>query len=147
MGLSGAQRQARWRAKREALVRGHPEVAERALLQAAERCGGLSAEERGSFGGCGDDLPAALAGACCAGAEGSHGAMRLTRRRKEAIVLAYVLATNGRLPTHLGELLAAMRERMGPVTEDEVRRAIRWALRRKLGAAKTMSGADRSVSG
>jgi hypothetical protein len=72
---------------------------------------------------------------------------RLTRRRKEEIVMCYVLATGGRLPTHLGELLAAMRSRMGPVTEDEVRRAIRWALRRKLGTAKTMSGADRSVSG
>jgi len=55
---------------------------------------------------------------------------RLMRRRKEQIVMAYVLATGGRLPTHLGELLRAMRERMGDVSEDEVRRAIAWSLRR-----------------
>ena len=36
--------QARWRAKRAALV--HPEVAERALMQAAERCERLSVPER-----------------------------------------------------------------------------------------------------
>ena len=53
---------------------------------------------------------------------------RLTRRRREAIVLAYVLTTRGRLPTHLGELLAAMSSRMGgPVTEDEVRRVANGA--------------------
>jgi hypothetical protein len=63
-------------------------------------------------------------------------AMRLTRRRKEQIVMAYVLTTRGRLPTHLGELLRGMRERMGPVSEDEVRRAIRWMLRRPAARAK-----------
>jgi hypothetical protein len=38
--------QARWRAKREALVRSHPEVAEFELIHAAERCAGLSDGER-----------------------------------------------------------------------------------------------------
>ena len=32
--------------------------------------------------------------------------MRLTRRRKEQIVMAYVLATGGRLPESLSELLS-----------------------------------------
>src|SRR5215471_2979499 len=81
---------------------------------------------------------------------------RLSRRRKEQIVMAYVLATGGRLPTHLGELLRAMRRRMGPVTEEELRRAIAWSLaqsrrsgaafERKLRAARTMSGADRGAA-
>jgi hypothetical protein len=34
---------------------------------------------------------------------------------KEQIVMAFVLATGGRLPTDLGELLRAMRERIGDV--------------------------------
>jgi hypothetical protein len=38
--------QARWRAKRDALARGNPEVAERVLLKAAGRCGELSEGER-----------------------------------------------------------------------------------------------------
>jgi hypothetical protein len=38
------------------------------------------------------------------------------------------VATGGRVPTDLEALLGAMRSRMGPVTEDEVRRAIKWAL-------------------
>jgi hypothetical protein len=46
MGLTNAQKQARWRARREALVRSHPQVVEGELIRAAERCGGLSAEER-----------------------------------------------------------------------------------------------------
>jgi hypothetical protein len=46
MGLSNAERQARWRERREALLRGHPDVIERALLQAAERCSQLSEQER-----------------------------------------------------------------------------------------------------
>ena len=81
---------------------------------------------------------------------------RLSRRRKERIILAYVLACGGRLPTRLSELLAAMRARMGPVTEDEVRKALAWAIARsrrsgaqfarKLRAAATMRG-DHSVSG
>jgi len=38
--------QARWRARREALVRRRPEVVDAALLEAAEGCGGLSEQER-----------------------------------------------------------------------------------------------------
>jgi hypothetical protein len=38
--------QARWRAKRDALARTNPEVSERALMQAAERCERLSDQER-----------------------------------------------------------------------------------------------------
>ena len=53
----------------------------------------------------------------------------MTRKRKQQIVLAYVLATKGRLPTDLGKLLADMRERIGDVTEGEVRASIKWALR------------------
>jgi hypothetical protein len=49
--------------------------------------------------------------------------------RKQQIVLAYVLATKGRLPTNLDVLLRDMRERIGDVTEDEVRASIKWALR------------------
>lgn len=55
---------------------------------------------------------------------------RLSRQRRERIVLAYVLVNRGRLPTHLGKLLEAMRERVPGVSEDEVRRAIQWSLRR-----------------
>jgi hypothetical protein len=62
---------------------------------------------------------------------------RLSRQRKEQIVMAYVLTTRGRLPTHLGELLQAMRERMGEVSEEEVRKSIAWSLQqsRRSGAA------------
>jgi hypothetical protein len=49
--------------------------------------------------------------------------------RKQQIVLAYVRATKGRLPTDLNKLLADMRERIGDVTEGEVRASIKWALR------------------
>jgi hypothetical protein len=47
MVLTNAQRQARWRANREALTQGNPDVVERALLQEAERAerGELSAAE------------------------------------------------------------------------------------------------------
>jgi len=55
---------------------------------------------------------------------------RLSRRRKEQIVMAYVLTTRGRLPTHLGELLRGMRARIGDVSEGEVRAAIAWSLQR-----------------
>jgi hypothetical protein len=41
-----AEYQARWRAKREALVKANPEVAERALLEEAEQCAQLSDAER-----------------------------------------------------------------------------------------------------
>jgi len=49
MGLSNAERQRRWRAKREALARSHPDVVERALLQQAERCKRLSDQERAAL--------------------------------------------------------------------------------------------------
>jgi hypothetical protein len=52
-----AEYQARWRAKRKALVRSHPKVVEAALLQAAEGCGQLSARERRQLA----DRPADLA--------------------------------------------------------------------------------------
>jgi len=53
----------------------------------------------------------------------------MKKARREAIALAYVLATGGRLPTDLEKLLAAMRERVPDVTEDEVRHAIKLTLR------------------
>jgi hypothetical protein len=46
MALSNAEKQARWRARRNALARSHPDVVERDLLAVAERCGQLSEEER-----------------------------------------------------------------------------------------------------
>ena len=49
--------------------------------------------------------------------------------RKQQIVLAYVLATKGALPTNLDKLLQGMREIMGDVSEIKVRKAIAWALR------------------
>jgi len=38
--------QARWRARRDALARANPEVAERALLEEVERCERMSDQER-----------------------------------------------------------------------------------------------------
>src|SRR6516162_9853616 len=49
--------------------------------------------------------------------------------RKQDIVLAYVLVTRGRLPDNLDKLLRAMREMIGDMSENEVRAAVRWALR------------------
>ena len=48
MGLSNAERQRRWRQKRDALARTNPEAIEQALLQDVERCerGELSDQER-----------------------------------------------------------------------------------------------------
>jgi adenine C2-methylase RlmN of 23S rRNA A2503 and tRNA A37 len=46
MGQSNAERQRRWRERREALVKANPEVAERELMQAAEECEQLSDAER-----------------------------------------------------------------------------------------------------
>jgi hypothetical protein len=46
MGLSNRERQARYRAKQQALVKANPEVAERALLEEAEQCEQLSDAER-----------------------------------------------------------------------------------------------------
>jgi len=53
----------------------------------------------------------------------------MTRKRKLDITHCFVLVTEGRIPTDLGKLLGAMRERIGDVSEAEVREAIRWALR------------------
>ena len=44
--LSNAERQRRWRQRRQALVKAHPEVAERELIAAAQRCEQLSDPER-----------------------------------------------------------------------------------------------------
>ena len=49
--------------------------------------------------------------------------------RKEQIAWCYVVVTGGRLPTDLDKLLGDMREMIGDVSEDEVRKAIKWALR------------------
>ena len=46
MALTNAQRQARWRVKRDAREKLRPDVVERELLAAAERCGGLSDQAR-----------------------------------------------------------------------------------------------------
>jgi hypothetical protein len=54
---------------------------------------------------------------------------RMKTARKQDIVMAYVLATKGRLPDNLDKLLQAMREIIGDVSESEVRKAIAWALR------------------
>jgi hypothetical protein len=50
--------------------------------------------------------------------------------RKQDIALAFVLVTEGRIPTDLGKLLDGMRQRVPGVTEDEVRASIKWALRK-----------------
>jgi len=51
MALTNAQRQARWKAKRVALARSHPDVIEAALLRDVERAkgGDLSAEEHAAL--------------------------------------------------------------------------------------------------
>jgi len=54
---------------------------------------------------------------------------RMTTARKQAIVLAYLIATGGRIPTQLGELMRAMRELIPDLTETDLRKAIKWALR------------------
>jgi len=62
--------------------------------------------------------------------------MKLPTRRKEEIVRAYVLATGGRLPTDLEQLLAGMRKLVGELSEGEVRAALAWSLQqsRRQGA-------------
>jgi len=44
--MGNAERQKRWRERRNALARGHPDVIEDALLRAAEHYEQLSADER-----------------------------------------------------------------------------------------------------
>ena len=46
MALTNAEKQARWRAKRNALEQGRPDVIEAALVEEAARCKELSDEER-----------------------------------------------------------------------------------------------------
>jgi hypothetical protein len=53
----------------------------------------------------------------------------MKKARRETIVMAYVLATGGRLPDDLDKLLAAMREMVPGVTEGEVRKALALTLR------------------
>ena len=55
--------------------------------------------------------------------------MRLSRKRREAIILCFVRVTGGGLVADLGALLASMREHVPDVTEAEVRKSIAWSLR------------------
>jgi hypothetical protein len=52
------------------------------------------------------------------------------RKRFEHIVWAYVVATGGRLPENLGDLLRAVREIIPDVSEREFSDALTWAIRR-----------------
>jgi hypothetical protein len=56
--------------------------------------------------------------------------MKNATRRKEQIALCYVVASGGRLPENLGNLLRAIREVIPDVTESDLRDAITWAIRR-----------------
>jgi hypothetical protein len=49
MALTPAEKQARWRAKRNALEQGRPDVIEAALVEEAERCEELSDAERAAL--------------------------------------------------------------------------------------------------
>ena len=62
--------------------------------------------------------------------EASWRRLKLSRRRKEAIIMAYVLATGGRLSTDLDKLLDAMRAQIGRGEVADQRAAIAWSLRR-----------------
>ena len=53
----------------------------------------------------------------------------MKKARREQIVMAYVLATGGRLPEDLDKLLAAIRELVPDLTEADLRDAIAWSLR------------------
>jgi len=54
---------------------------------------------------------------------------RLSKARKEQIVMACVLATGGQLPTNLAALISDTRAIIGDVSEADVRKAIKWGLR------------------
>jgi len=54
---------------------------------------------------------------------------RLSKARKEQIIMAYVLATKGRLPDDLDKLLRDTRAIIGDVSEADLRKAFRWGLR------------------
>lgn len=84
--------------------------------------------------------------------------MRLSRKRREQLVLGYVRAMKGRLPRSLNEVLTKMAALMGgPVGESELRRAIQLALRqsgrsgaefeRKMRAQRRERLADRIAEG
>ena len=49
MALTNAEKQAAWRARRNALAASHPDVVEHTLLQDAKRCGELSDPERAAL--------------------------------------------------------------------------------------------------
>src|SRR5262245_66462464 len=71
---------------------------------------------------------------------------RLSKARKEQIVLAYVLTTRGVLPDDLDKLLRSIRERVGgDVTEHDVRKAIKWALRQPRPRAASARPAERAA--
>ena len=56
MGLTNAQRQQRWRVKRDARLKNHPDVIERDLRQQAERCSELPEAERFASAAAADHL-------------------------------------------------------------------------------------------
>ena len=60
--------------------------------------------------------------------------MRATARRRnerfERIVLAFVVATGGRLPEGASDLLTAISAKVPSVTLKEIADALRWSLRR-----------------
>ena len=56
--------------------------------------------------------------------------MKATGERRKSILLAYVVATGGRLPVPpLDELLRAVREKVPDITREELADALRWAIR------------------
>ena len=61
---------------------------------------------------------------------------RLSKARKEAIIMAYVMVTRGRLPTNLNNLLTDMRLTIPDLTESDLRKAIAWALKPKRPRAR-----------
>jgi hypothetical protein len=96
MALSNAEKQARWRAKRDALVRRHPDMVERTLLEEAARCEQLSAEQCHALADRLADIanPASVAFAQVSGdgAEGSAAGPAAGRAPP-------VMASSGAIPT------------------------------------------------
>jgi hypothetical protein len=65
----------------------------------------------------------------------------MKKARREAIVMAYVLATKGVLPTDLERLLADMDQLGAPgVTEDEARKALKETLRESRRQDRALDG-------
>jgi hypothetical protein len=107
--VSNAEKQARWRAKRDALARSHPEVAERALLEQAERCEQLSAEQCHALA---DKLTAlanepsvAVAQACGGSAQGSAAGLAAGRA---ALTIAAAGLPRAHALVGLDHMIAAM---------------------------------------